>query len=186
MSIFIGLDLSLTASGVCILGDENGTPSVVMGKEIKTKPDQFPHLLARCDYISDEVMKIVKGVNSDFIIMEDFFTGQQPGTVISLACVGTLVRYKLMKSGYNFFTVAPTQLKKFVTGKGVGRKDVMIKYVFQRFGYDTNSNNVCDACGLAYFGRAIWHKMNERDIKLLAYEDEMVKKVIKERQLYTP
>ena len=51
--------------------------------------------------------------------------------------------------------VAPTSLKKFVTGKGNAKKDLMLLSVYKRWGFDTTNDNKADAYGLAQFGRAL-------------------------------
>lgn len=51
--------------------------------------------------------------------------------------------------------VAPMTLKKFVTGKGNSPKDVMIKCVYQKWGFDTDSNDLADAYGLARLAYAL-------------------------------
>ena len=57
---------------------------------------------------------------------------------------------------------APTQVKKFETGSGVAPKDNMLKSVFKKHGFDTTSNNVADACAIAYLGKGYYEWMNGR------------------------
>lgn len=118
--------------------------------------------------------------------MEDYFSGRQPGSVISLAVLGTMVRLRLMESGYEFMTFAPTQIKKFETGKGIAPKDTMIKSVFKKHGFDTNSNNIADACAIAFMGKGYYEYVNKINNDYTKYELEVLKKVAKERQITKP
>lgn len=179
---FLGLDLSLTATGFYLIQDGKDAIS----KEIKTKPADFPHTIARADHIADEILNTIKGIKIDMIAMEDYFSGRQPGSVIQLAILGTMVRARLLDNGYSFLTIAPTQIKKFETGSGIAPKDTMIKAVFQHHGFDTNSNNIADACAIAYVGRAVYY------YNYLGYNDwtkcqiEVLKKIKKDREITAP
>lgn len=117
--------------------------------------------------------------------MEDYFSGQQPNSVIKLAILGTIVRCRLLDNGYRYMAFAPTQVKKFETGSGTSPKDNMLKSVFKKHGFDTNSNNVADACAIAYLGKGYYEWLNGRR-DFLKYEVEVLKKVEKERKITNP
>ena len=51
--------------------------------------------------------------------------------------------------------VAPQQLKKFVSGKGNGRKDMMPKEIYKRWEMDFNDPNIAEAYALARVAHAI-------------------------------
>ena len=117
--------------------------------------------------------------------MEDFFSGQQAMSVIKLAILGSIVRYRLLNAGYSYLAFAPTQIKKFETGSGNAPKDNMLKSVFKKHNFDTNSNNIADACAAAYLGKAYSeYKQGKNDFA--KYELEVLKKVEKERKIITP
>ena len=58
---------------------------------------------------------------------------------------------------WDMYEFNPQELKKFVAGKAGVSKDVILKEVFKRWGFDTNVNDVADAYGL---GRLLWHNLN--------------------------
>ncbi len=179
---FLGLDLSLTATGFYLIREDD--KHVFM--EIKTKPNDFPHTIARADFIAQKIIETIKDFKIHLITMEDYFSGRQPNSVIQLAILGTMVRSRLLDAGYSFLAVAPTQIKKFETGKGVAPKDNMLKSVFKNHDFDTNSNNVADACAIAYVGKAYYEYVNggKRDFK--KYELEVLKKIVQDRELTKP
>ena len=175
---FLGLDLSLTGTGVFALKGAEIFPH-----EIKTKPDEFKHSLARVEHIADKVVAYVNNYKPDLIVVEDYFTGRNPRAVIQLCELGTMVRYKVLLNGNPILTVAPTQLKKFVLGKGNGAKELVLKGVYKKWAVDVSSNNLADACTLAFMARAIYNEQNGIDQNLLKYEDEVIKKILSTRQL---
>ncbi len=51
--------------------------------------------------------------------------------------------------------VAPTQAKKFLTGKGNCDKNLILKEVFKRYGIDVDDDNIADAVNFNFIGRAL-------------------------------
>lgn len=180
MSNFLGLDLSLAATGFYLIFDDK-----YMAFEINTKPSDFDTDIERADYIANCIINNIKGIKIDMIAIEDYFSGQQPQSVIKLAILGTMVRSRLLENGYSFMTFAPTQIKKFETGSGIAPKDNMLKSVFKKHDFDTNSNNVADACAIAYLGKGYYEWINGKK-DFLKYEVEVLKKVVKERKITKP
>lgn len=171
---YLGIDPSLTATGVYFLStDKVNEPDVCY--EINTCKAEFSSSLHRVDYIASKIVEDIKKYNPVNIVMEDYFTGRQAGTVIKLAELGTMVRFRILEAGFSFFVSPPTKLKKFVSGSGSCSKDIMLKNVYKRWDVDTNSNNIADACGLAYMSQAIYNKVNKIDQKLTKYEEESIK-----------
>lgn len=178
---FLGLDLSLTATGFYLIKD-GGKDEYF---EINTKPEDFDNDIERADYIASKIVDSIKNENITFIAMEDYFTGKQPQSVIKLATLGTVVRMRLLDAGYSYMTFAVSQIKKFETGKGVAPKDNMLKSVYKRHNLDTASNNIADACAIAHVGRAYYEwQAGRRDF--LKYETEVLKKVEEDREQVKP
>lgn len=181
MMNFLGLDLSLTATGFYLIKD-GGKDEYF---EINTKPEDFDNDIERADYIASKIVDSIKNENITFIAMEDYFTGKQPQSVIKLATLGTVVRMRLLDAGYSYMTFAVSQIKKFETGKGVAPKDNMLKSVYKRHNLDTASNNIADACAIAHVGRAYYEwQAGRRDF--LKYETEVLKKVEEDREQVKP
>lgn len=181
MMNFLGLDLSLTATGFYLI-KEGGKDEYF---EINTKPEDFGNDIERADYIASKIVDSIKNENITFIAMEDYFTGKQPQSVIKLATLGTVVRMRLLDAGYSYMTFAVSQIKKFETGKGVAPKDNMLKSVYKRHNLDTASNNIADACAIAHVGRAYYEwQAGRRDF--LKYETEVLKKVEEDREQVKP
>lgn len=172
--LFVGIDPSLTGTGVFLLyGDKYD------GKIIKTVPSKFSCSISRCDYISELIInfideKLKMGLDLSMICSEDYFTGINGGTVIQLAELSTLIRYKILKRGFPFAVVAPKKLKKFVTGNGNSKKNVMLKAVFKKWEYDLSDDNIADASGLANFAKKVYMIHNDSNsVELLQYEKDV-------------
>jgi len=58
------------------------------------------------------------------ILIEDYSFGSK-GKVFNLAENCGILKYMLYKNGYKFFTVPPTVVKKYATGKGNATKEKM-------------------------------------------------------------
>lgn len=181
MMNFLGLDLSLTATGFYLIKD--GGKDIYF--EINTKQGDFQDDIERSDYIANKIIENIKGENITFIALEDYFTGKQPQSVIKLATLGTIVRCRLLDAGYSFMPFVTSQVKKFETGKGNVPKDNVMKSVFKKHDIDTSSNNIADACAIAHIGRGYYEwQAGRRDF--LTYETEVLKKISSERKVIVP
>lgn len=178
--VYVGLDLSLSATGFYMIR-EGGDRFL----EIRTNPSGFGSDVERCDYIAGKVMEAIGGEDVRLVAMEDYFVGRQPSAVVKLAVLGTMVRFRVLESGRQYVTFSPSQVKKFETGSGVAPKDNMLKSVFKRHGFDTQSNNIADACAIAHMCKAYcaWQD-GERDF--LKYEADVLKKTSVEGRLVRP
>jgi Holliday junction resolvasome RuvABC endonuclease subunit len=151
MGSYIGLDLSLTATGFALKCGQNITLET-----IKTEPKNFLNDLVRIVHIRDTLLKKIP-TDVKLVCVEDFFTprGPQIGSAIRIAMLGTAVRLALHERKISFFVVSPTSLKKFITGKGVGEKSLILREVFRRYGVDAKNDNEADGCTLAFLAESV-------------------------------
>ena len=176
---YIGLDLSLSSTGFCIL-----TGGEIRVETIKSKPDPAVNDLARLKYIVAEVMRrIPKGVS--IISVEDFFVPGnrfQIGAGIKLAMLGTVVRMALYDAGMPFFVVSPSSLKKYILGKGVGQKSLIIMAVYKKWGLEVKDDNQADGCVLAHIGEQIDAVLNGRTYDSTKAQTEVVAALLEARK----
>lgn len=76
--------------------------------------------------------------------------------------IGTCLRLACMRRELPVLEVTPTQLKKFVTGLGKGKKDMMRLHVFKRWKYEHDCDDIVDAFALAQVGLAYLGEKPER------------------------
>lgn len=172
---YLGLDLSLTGTGFFLLRDDGTNVNF----EIKTKPNDFPSLIRRVKFIAEQIVEHTKKEKIDLVLLEDYFigAGSSGSTIKSLACLGTIVRDRLLNAGLPYLACKPSQIKKFLTGKGNAQKDNMLKEVYKRHGFDTSSNNLADACAMAYMCKAfVDHRKGNGD--LLKYQLEVLENIV--------
>ena len=136
--IFIGIDYSLTSPCVCVSKNKvfidsyfhflTDTKSAT-GKVLNILGDEHDDYLCdqqRYENIAAWVMNIVSPFKNEehYILIEDYSFGSK-GRVFNLAENCGLLKYFLYRDGYKFFTVPPTVLKKYATGKGNADKQKM-------------------------------------------------------------
>ena len=175
---YVGLDLSLTSTGVCM---KRGTEITM--KTIKTNPKTCDNDLARLNYIRDAVMDFIPA-GTGMVCQEDFFVPHRASQIkasIGLIQVGTIVRLGMLARGLSFYIVSPPQLKKYATGKGNGPKGLVIREIYKRWGIDAKDDNQADACVLAHIAEAI---DKQPGFKVHQYQQDVLDKVIKERPHY--
>lgn len=145
----VGLDLSLRSAGLVALRDD---AHVLQERRIEDgKKTDGPRRLQRLrDQVSDELY----GLNPDIIVMENYAYGAR-NQAHQVGELGGVIRLAMYEMGLTYVTVPPNTLKKFVTGKGNSPKDTMLKAVYKRWGFDTDSNDIADGYGLARIGLCI-------------------------------
>ena len=155
--ITVGLDLSLTHTGYAIVGDDG---TVLSSGVIKSKPsgDKPIDETRRIVQIAEEAVQTIDKhcpANPDLVVLEGLAFMAQGTSLVQLAGLNYLTRILLAEFKWPFIIVAPTSLKKFITGSGKGDKDMMMMSVFKNYGFESMDNNECDAYSLAVCGMAV-------------------------------
>lgn len=156
--ITVGLDLSLTKTGYAIVG---GDGIVLASGVIKSKPSGDSPLAEtqRIVKIAEEVVQKIDEVcleDDPVLVAIEGLAFMAKGTsLVQLAGLNYLIRTLLAQFHWPFLIVAPTTLKKFITGSGKGDKDMMMMSVFKNYGFESMDNNECDSYALAVCGMAL-------------------------------
>ncbi len=156
-------DLSLTGTGWALYPGPSGS------MEFGTIRPRMKDGMSRLDEIVSRVMAIAD--HAETLLFEDLSFGSNDPSAQERAGLAYLIRHRLWKEGQSFFLVAPSRLKKFVTGKGNAKKELMMLEVFKRFGHSPADNNAADAIGLAYIGMALsgaWTPTMQQQAEVLA------------------
>jgi Holliday junction resolvasome RuvABC endonuclease subunit len=153
----VGLDVSLTATGICVAhGDPrcrvDSTAGPVVETAVITAGQDYrgPERLSR---VAEAVFSWVRArvtIGGTLFVQEGYAFSAQ--TAHSLGEIGGCVRRDIWEHGGNLLVVPPQTLKKFITGKGAGDKNVVIKHAFKRWGFDNDDDNQVDAFGCAMVG----------------------------------
>lgn len=157
---YCGLDLSFSGSALIIL---NNNGDIINKTEISTKKDEtnIYDIEIRMIQIKDEILSILEKFRKNIVLIyiEDISFGSKGLASDQLAALNYFIRINLLKEKFlPYYMVAPGQLKKFVSGSGSAKKQLMLKEVYKRWGIDFNSDNLCDAYSLARMGLDNYNK----------------------------
>lgn len=148
----IGLDLSLSNTGLAVYSPTNGT--VVASTDIPTDHDR--PLVARIDHIVEVVCAALDehdpiAVYSEGIVVVSHGEGSIR-TALSLTKLHGAVELAVyQRLGLTVESLAPKTVKKFATGSGGADKEAMRTAARRRFGVDV-SHDVADALFVAACG----------------------------------
>lgn len=143
----LGLDISLTGTGVVVVNSEFKILSQSL-VESKPMPDRFK----RFHGIVDSIFSDVRKASPVLVVIEGYAYGARGQSVFDIAELSGIIKKKLWDLKINFVEVPPTQLKKFITGKGSAPKELMLQQVYKKFGEEFDDNNLCDSYCLARLG----------------------------------
>ena len=144
----IGLDLSLTGTGLVVL---DSTGKVYEAITIKSKLQDMERLA----FIRGTIGQMLTKHEPVMACLEGYSMGSRAGQLASIGELGGVVKLLLHRNKYRYAIAAPTQLKKFATGKGNCMKDGIMMHVYKRWGYEAKDNNIADAYVLAKIAMAL-------------------------------
>jgi Holliday junction resolvasome RuvABC endonuclease subunit len=153
----MGLDIS-TKTGVVVLRQESESRDSVEvlyhAEIVAPKKEVAKGNLWRGGYIADRVREAVDAYlytpEPYEVVVEGYGYGNRY-TLATLVEIGTLIRYIFVHRDMGFQVVAPSRLKKLITGSGVATKKDMIA-ACAKVGFVTDNNNEADAFCLAWAG----------------------------------
>lgn len=179
----IGLDISIAATGYCII---NGGDNIVKDVGVvKTAPKDFNSDMERFDQISMEIFSKMGDYGVGAVFVENYAYAAR-GNLMRIAELTGIIKHDLyctfgLKPGEGVFVVAPSTLKKYVLGTGVGDKNLVLKYIWKKWGVDIDDDNAGDAYVLARMGLDfLGYTKDDGFTCKHKYEDECIKAVAKQ------
>jgi Holliday junction resolvasome RuvABC endonuclease subunit len=195
--IVAGIDYSLTSPAITIINESKIDFHFFVSSEKKLdliKHDSFhPTLMPkshssqneRYRFLSQWCLDILKSHHVSRLALEDYSFGSKGSSLFQIAENGGILKYVLDENGFcDILLIAPTQVKKFATGKGNADKALMEKAFIEK---ETNFSNIRDVLHQtekqitpssdiidSYFiARYLLHEHNEhlRKSKTLSYEN---------------
>lgn len=131
----MGLDLSLTSTGVSVNGETFS---------IKPKTRGIERLVE----ISDRLINLAESAQPIAVIIEGYSFGSKFSRAHSLGELGGVVKVALHKSGFSIVEVPPKCRAKFATGNGNANKDQVMAALKEKFPmrfYAGYGDDECDA-----------------------------------------
>lgn len=138
----LGLDLSLTSTGVAIADEATNYSAYTV------KPKEGGH---------ERLARIVRAVlteacDADLVVVEGPAFGAKGSAYHQLAGLWWIVTQELWDDSVPYAVVSPFELKKYATGTTKSDKDAIMLATARRFGSFSGDNNAADALWLAAAG----------------------------------
>lgn len=149
----IAIDPSLSNTAI-IIGNQASSSSM---KTFGSKPvgpmvaERIPRFAAQVAEVKEFIRREI-GAMDAVIFIEGYSMGSSSQGLTSICEYGGLLRSALLAFNGPIYEVAPTTLKKFATGKGVGKKDMIAAHLTKRYNVLLESNDEYDAYALYRLG----------------------------------
>ena len=148
-SYYVGIDPSMNSTGLIIL---NKSSEIVLQETISSKSKESDEL--RIKYIGDEIVYNIQKFNTiSNVCIEGISYGSSGRGVAQQAALNFYIRILLINYDIQYVVCPPTTLKKFVTGKGQCKKDLMMLKTYKKWGVEFDNSDLCDAYCLARYGK---------------------------------
>lgn len=177
MGYIIGLDLSICNTGWSII-DSKG--KYINSGTIKTEAAKKTGIcsIQRLYYIKQQLDFVISKYKPKIAVIENYAYGvKKSKSVFQIGELGGVIRFLLFIRKINFFVCSPLSLKKYATGKGSGKKNVIIKGVFKKYGMEFKTDDEVDAFVLGKIGYGICKYKKEKN-GLKEYEKEVIKVIL--------
>ena len=146
---FVGIDSSLTGTGFVIV---NNGGQIQKNEVISTKSNDRSEI--RIQQISNRIIELMSNYDIKSVYIEGLSYGS---TGKSFSQLSALFYFILISIENNFNcdkkitrkVIPPGTLKKFITGKGTAKKELMLMKVYKRFGVEFDNSDLADAFSLA-------------------------------------
>ena len=166
--MIMGIDPALCHTGIVILNEKG---KIENNYVIKSK-------LMGVDRIREIVKKIREIINIfdvKHIVIEGYSYGStwNMKSILELAELVGSIKVLCHKIGLKPVIVAPSTLKKFITGKGNTKKNQVLKFVYKNYKLDFSSDDEADAFGLAMIG----YMLQNLDKVKYEYQKEVLMKL---------
>lgn len=142
--LFVGIDPSFTGTGLIIL---DSTANIIKQLLIKTKSSDSEE--ERLIQIEKDISFLSRLKKIKTVYLEGPSFSSSGAFVLQMGALHFLIRLFLYKKNIDYKIIAPGSLKKFITGKGTAKKELMLLNVYKKWGAEFDDNNLADAYSLA-------------------------------------
>jgi crossover junction endodeoxyribonuclease RuvC len=121
-------------------------------------PKEVTEDLSRMEHILAQVEALLPGPgawSSTFVVIEGLAFAGRGSYALQLAGLGYMLRRQFRNARIPYIDVAPTQAKKFLSGRGNVDKNIILKEVLKRYQIDVDDDNIADAINFNMIGRAL-------------------------------
>ena len=121
------------------------------------KTATMKHRMERVRELQMRIVAVVQKYGPEVIAIEGYGYANAH-SLVTLVEFGAAVRLAMLNhvlpQPSKLLEVSPASLKKYILGKGVGKKEQVMMQVFKKWGYEARTNNLADAYVLAQIAAA--------------------------------
>lgn len=140
----LGLDLSLTATGVALPDGR---------VQLLRPPSCCNRGMRRLRWFRQKIQPMLTVNRVDWVYVEGYSFGSRNSHAHALGELGGVVRLAIFETpGVEYIDVPPSTLKKYATGKGNAKKELVLVEAVKRLGYQGSDDNEADALWLRALG----------------------------------
>lgn len=137
----MGIDQSLTGTGLCIL--EEG--KIVLSRLIASKKKGVERIIE----IKNEIIKTINEFAPDYIAIEKYNFSPRRAMAFELGELAGVIKVTLAELGKKFIVIHTGHIKRYATGRGNAEKALVLLHVYKKFGVEFNNDNLADAYVIA-------------------------------------
>lgn len=137
--VYMGIDASLTSTGISLLGADAVTTWTWQPKD---------RGIERLSWLNEKINELIYDVKPDLVFLEDY-AYSRGNFAHQIGEWGGCVRLALHYSGTAWYVAGPGQVKKFATGSGAAKKSQIILALYKRWGLEIVQEDEADATVLA-------------------------------------
>lgn len=152
MADIVAIDPSISCTGLAF--GSNAEDVDVLSIASRPTSDAVAKRIARFEQLVGAINQRLDPLEISLIVIEGYSFGSQ-GKQHTLAEFGGILRWNLLDHCPRVLEVAPTALKKFATGNGNAKKDLVMAHVAQRWGKLFQNSDQADAYVLYRMGLVI-------------------------------
>ena len=151
--LFVGIDPSYNGFAIIVMDTEF---NIIEERLLKTKTKET--IEERIISLEKEFSFILKLKNLKKVYFEGPSFSSSGAFMLEMGALNYYFRILLFKNNISYEIIPPTNLKKFVTGKGNVKKELMLLKTFKKWGVEFEDNNLCDAYCLCRYAIEEYNK----------------------------
>jgi len=148
--LYIGVDPSYSSTALIILNPA----AEIQAQETYKVNKKGTNTEYRLALIKEKLIDPIVQLNVDGeikVCMEGPSYSSRGSHVLQMGALNYFIRYWFYIHKVDYTVRTPNELKKFVTGKGNCKKDLILLKVFQKWGEEFSCDDLADAYGLARY-----------------------------------
>lgn len=161
MPTVLGLDISLNGTGAVILENDE----LLYHDRFEPESTGIERLIEIEEYVTD----LIETNLLDLVVIEGYAFARS-NQAHQMGEIGGVIRRRLHKLRVPWIEVSPNQVKKFATGKGNCKKDLILMNVYKRWKVEFQSSDEADAFVLAKIGtilKGYTESLNQKQLEVI-------------------